>query len=115
MGESWIPEEGRGCRRDGGRGWGSSMAMIGLPSWSGCPDACVVADAWSQGRRRVCGVHFFYFNCYLLRLVEVQESEIGVFVSGCRTSGEQNFPCHVQASEKSLFFLRFQRVFFCEE
>jgi hypothetical protein len=55
MGESWSPEEGQGCRRGGG----SSTAMIGLPSWSGCPDAGVVADAWSQGRRRVSGVHFF--------------------------------------------------------
>jgi hypothetical protein len=60
MGESWSPEEGRGCRGDEVRGWGSSTAMIGLPSWSRCPDAGVVADAASQGRRRVCRVHIYF-------------------------------------------------------
>jgi hypothetical protein len=60
MGESWSREEGWGCRRHEGPGWGSSTtASIVLRSQIGCPVAGVVEDPGSQGRSREVSAIFY--------------------------------------------------------
>jgi hypothetical protein len=72
MGESWSREKGWGCRKDEGRGWGSSTtASIGLRSQIGCPVAGVGEDPGSQGRSRVVSA-IFLLECYFLQCVQVQ-------------------------------------------
>jgi hypothetical protein len=76
MGESWSREEGWGCHRDEGRGWGSSTtASIGLRSRIGCPVAGVGEDPGSQGRSRVVSAIFFYLSAICFSVCRCKDTE----------------------------------------